>query len=234
MIYAPSRRFETVNLMNSENTPAKSGPGMLFNIGVIAMLILTLGVFAFYITLKRKAAQQPQITNYRMIADFNLIDQNGEPFTRADLEGKVWVANFIFTSCAKECPILTFRMAEIQKKYLDNPDFAMVSISIDPRTDTPERLTEFANRYGAQKGWAFLTGDNVREIDALVKGSFLLPLARTDKEKAKIVTANLLHSEKLVVVDKLGVVRFYAEGMPPEAVGQITTVVDQLLAEPGS
>jgi len=90
----------------------------------------------------------------------NTTDQTGKPFGSRELAGKVWVADFIFTSCQGSCPLLSERMEEVGKRARHlGPDFHLVSISVDPERDTPERLAEYAGRYGANPiAWSFLTG----------------------------------------------------------------------------
>jgi protein SCO1 len=171
-----------------------------------------------------------ELRNYRMVDDFALTNHHGQPFSRAELEGKVWVADFIFTSCVAECLILSLRMADLAKRYAGHPDVRFVSVSVDPQTDTPERLAKYAERYAAGSNWSFLTGD-VRQVDQLVKGSFLLPIARNDAERTQIHVNNLVHSERIAVVDRLGVVRYYAEGLAPTAVDSLSQAIDRLLVE---
>lgn len=173
------------------------------------------------------------LRNYRMIDDFSLLDQYGQTRRRQDFAGKVWVVDFIFTSCTAECLVLSERMAELQRRFAGNPEVAFVSLSVDPQTDTPQRLAQYATRYQAGPHWTFLTGDT-RTVDQLIKGSFLLPVARDDRERSQIYLANLIHSQRFAVVDRLGVVRFYAEGMEPEALDSLTTAIERLLAEPGA
>src|SRR3954467_10981631 len=103
---------------------------------------------------------------------FTLTDQRGQPFGSRELAGKIWVADFIFTSCQGACPLLSERMAEIGKRARHlGPDFHLVSISVDPERDTPARLSEYAARYAANPvRWSFLTGPAQAIEDAVTKG----------------------------------------------------------------
>jgi protein SCO1/2 len=104
---------------------------------------------------------------------FTLTDQTGRPFGSRELTGKIWVADFIFTSCQAACPLLSERMADVGKRARNlGPDFHLVSISVDPERDTPERLAAYAARYGANPiSWSFLTGPE-QAIQATVVDGF--------------------------------------------------------------
>jgi len=111
---------------------------------------------------------------YGSIPNFALIDQSGHPVRRGDLEGKVWIANFIFTNCPDECPLMTVEMAQMQSELAHMADFRLVSISVDPDRDTPAVLSEYAERFNADPGrWLFLTGDK-RAIYRLAAEGFRL------------------------------------------------------------
>lgn len=102
------------------------------------------------------------------IKDFNFIDQNGEPFGLEDLKGKVWVADFIYTYCPTECPMMTANMSQLQQDVIDAglKDVHFVSFSIDPKVDTPEVLKAYGEGYGADfNTWHFLTGYTQEEIE---------------------------------------------------------------------
>ncbi len=168
---------------------------------------------------------------YRSVDSFELVDQSGNAFSSATLAGKVWVANFIFTSCTAECLVLSRRMQQLQEHFAGNKDVAFVSFSVDPQTDTPERLLKYATTYDASDDWTFLTGD-VEKLDTLVKTSFLLPVARDPAERAGVMMANLVHSNRLAVVDRSGTVRFYQDGLEPNAVDRLVEAVDKALEDP--
>lgn len=203
-------------------------------IGAIAVAALTLCVVGALIVAyagKGKAAREkPVISRYGMIQDFSLIDHRNQPYGTKNVEGKVWVANFIFTSCATECPLLSRRMQEIQEEFKNDPRVELVSISVDPRTDNPARLAKYAEAFNAGEKWAFLTGET-KEIERLSTKGFMVTMpGDAPKESSVRRTRELLHSQKIAVVDQLGVVRFYASGMNPTAAVEVSNVVDSLLA----
>jgi cytochrome oxidase Cu insertion factor (SCO1/SenC/PrrC family) len=111
---------------------------------------------------------------YGVIPDFALIDQSGHSVGRSDLEGKIWIASFLFTNCPDECPLLTAEMARLQSDLAHITDLRLVSISVDPDRDTPAVLSQYAERFNANPGrWLFLTGDK-RAIYRLAREGFRL------------------------------------------------------------
>lgn len=168
---------------------------------------------------------------FREVEPFALTDQQSRPLANADLKGRVWIANFIFSSCNAECLILSSRFAELQRLFADEPGVAFVSFSVDPQTDTPERLGQFARRWHADPDrWYFLTGDSGK-LDALIKNSFLLPVTRDPMEAGKLLTQKLIHTNRFAIVDRSGTVKAYVDGLQPESVSVISRLVLEMLRE---
>ena len=108
------------------------------------------------------------------LPEFSLIAQDGRPMTRADLVGKVWVANFIYTHCTDTCPLQSARLAGLQTDFAGERSLRLISISVDPKRDTPAVLTQYAARFAADRErWWFLTG-NKDTIYALIREGFHL------------------------------------------------------------
>lgn len=142
-------------------------------------------------------------TKYGMVPDFDLVERSNRKVTRQDLTGKVWVADFIFTSCGGTCPAMTSQMRKLQDKLF--ADIRLVSFTVDPTHDTPAVLTEYANRYGADKDrWLFLTGD-AEAIQKLTVGGFKLALDPTGGNDVEPI----VHSSRFVLVDREGFIRGY-------------------------
>jgi cytochrome oxidase Cu insertion factor (SCO1/SenC/PrrC family) len=119
-------------------------------------------------------ASSGRLPIYGSVPDFALTDQRGRPVRRADLQGKVWIASFIFTNCPEECPMMTAEMAQFQSDLALVADFRLVSISVDPERDTPPVLSQYADRFNADpERWLFLTGDK-RAIYRLAREGFRL------------------------------------------------------------
>lgn len=201
---------------------------------VSTVLLVTLVATGFlvlrYNNAKNSEERATRTGVFGEVGSFELIDQMGEKFTAEDLKGKVWVSNFIFTSCAAECPILNYRLAQVSTEMGNRDDLAFVSFSVDPQTDTPERLTEYAKQFEVNN-WSLLTGD-VLQLNELIRTQFLLPIAKDFEERQESMSAGLLHSNKFVVVDRQGRIRFYYDGFDEDSVEEITEMVTQLLDEP--
>jgi protein SCO1/2 len=105
--------------------------------------------------LKSEEGEMPEI---RMPA-FSMVDQDNRAFSLDDLKGKVWIADFIFTTCTGPCPLLTMKMSQLQKELAD-PRIEFVSFSIDPETDTPAVLKAYGEKFSASARWHFLTGED--------------------------------------------------------------------------
>jgi protein SCO1/2 len=144
-------------------------------------------------------ARREPLPVYSEIPPFQLTAQTGETFDRQRLDGRVWVADFIFTNCTGPCPRMSYLMSKVQQATKDMPDVKLVSFTVDPDNDTPAVLAEYAKRYRAEQGrWYFLTGD-VKTLDGLAYGAF----------KLGNVDGSLNHSTRLVLVDRKGRVRGY-------------------------
>ncbi len=108
------------------------------------------------------------------LPDFSLTERNGRRVTLADLRGKVWIANFIYTHCTDTCPLQSARIAKLQDEFASERDLRFVSITVDPMRDTPKVLAEYAARFGADPNrWLFLTGEK-QAIYALAQQGFYL------------------------------------------------------------
>ena len=123
---------------------------------------------------------------YGQVPEFSLIERSDRPVTRSDLLGKVWLANFIYTECKETCPIQSLQIADLQAEFVDAPDLRLVSITVDPKHDTPQVLARYAERYGANpERWLSLTGDK-REIYCLAKDGFRLSVVDRDRDEPEV------------------------------------------------
>jgi protein SCO1/2 len=171
-----------------------------------------------------------------VIADapaFQLVDQRGEAFGDADLDGRVWVADFIFTRCQGFCPRLSSRMAEIQEELRSQPawqDLRLVSISVDPEHDRPSVLADYAQRYAADpEHWIFLTGER-EQIWKLSREGFKLPVGENPGD----VGEPLFHSGRFVLVDRKGRIRGYYEALEEDGRRALVDAVRALAGAPVS
>jgi len=144
------------------------------------------------------------------LEDFQVIDQHGEPFSKKDLEGKVWVANLIFTNCRTVCPPMTSNMAEIQRLLKEEglDTVHLVSFSVDPEVDTPEKLTEFASRFTDDtENWHFLTGYVQKFIEQFARNNFHTIVEKPENEDQVThgTSFYLINQEGIIVKDYPGV-----------------------------
>ena len=165
------------------------------------------------------------------VPDFSLTNQTGKTIGRADLSGKVWIADIIFSRCAGPCPEMTRRMAELQAAMSPQSPVSFVTLTTDPLHDTPPVLLAYSRRYAAQAGrWHFLTGTPKQIADLAIGG---LKLTVLDKEAAKQVDPNdlFIHSTIFVVVDKKGRARAVIESDEPAMRVKALGVIQRLLEE---
>jgi protein SCO1/2 len=163
----------------------------------------------------------------RAVPDFTLTDQTGAPVSKESLRGNIWITDFFFTRCLGPCPLLTARMAELQKALTKAPTVKLVSISVDPAHDTPEVLAEYGRQHHAEPDrWKFLTGDPAT-VRRIVTEGFLQTVGEDDK-------GELLHGTTFMLVDGNGMVRGVYMLEDPELMQKILTDTGNLLREQGA
>ena len=139
--------------------PARSG--IAWKVILILIPLITLGLLLWLRQLEINALRHRNVSSYGTVPGFQLLNQNGQPFGSAQLAGKIWIADFVYTTCPGPCPMISSRMSELQKP-LEKTDVHLVSFSVDPEKDTPKVLRSYAERLQAQSGrWDFLTRPNL-------------------------------------------------------------------------
>jgi len=130
------------------------------------------------------------------VPEFKLTAETGKSFQKSQLDGKVWVADFIYTTCSGPCPMMSSKMRRIQASV---PDVLLVSFSVDPERDTPAALAAYAHKFHADSArWVFLTG--ARDT---------LQMLSRDAFKLSDLTPDLTHSTRFVLVDRHSRIRGY-------------------------
>ena len=181
---------------------------------VVAVFLLA----TYFLNYKGKENELPEIG---MVPEFEFVNSDQETITLNNLKGKVWVADFIFTTCTMACPMMTGNMNIIHKKYKKNDDVRLVSISVYPEYDTPEVLTKYASQYDANTSrWYFLTGEE-NTVKRVIKDGFKIG----DYEDI------IFHSEKFALVDKKGMIRAYYNGMKTEDMKKLKKDINILLKQ---
>jgi cytochrome oxidase Cu insertion factor (SCO1/SenC/PrrC family) len=161
------------------------------------------------------------------VGAFDLLDQRGRRVTGADLQAGPWIADFIFTSCAGACPRMTARLARLRSDL--PPGFRLVSFTVDPRTDTPDRLSAYATRVGAGPEWLFVTGP-LESLHALATEHFHLAAMELPPGEAT-ADGPFLHSQKFVLVDRGGRIRGYYDSDDEAALRDLLADVRAVQAE---
>ena len=173
---------------------------------VLAMVAVSgLGVAGMKF-LEAHAARNPQpLPVLGTVPAFHLIDQDGQPMSRDTLNGRVWVADFIFTRCAGQCPMMTARMGRLAALLDPRDAVTLVSFTVDPEHDTPEVLASYAKAQGAASAsWRFVTG-TPSAIVGLCRDGFHLAVADGEGTADEPIS----HSVRLVLVDRTGAIRGY-------------------------
>lgn len=194
---------------------------------LVAMLVVPVIGTLMLVFLWPKA---PPLQKLYPLPGFSLTAQDRSTMTLDTLRGKVWVANFIFTTCPGPCLMMTQRMAQLQRQLGPLDDVRLISFTVDPDRDTPEVLKAYAEKHGAIPGyWFFLTGPRAALYELAQKG---FKVATVDQgPDATGPDGQFLHSTKMVIVDRDGFVRGYFDGVDTSAVGKVAAAVRGLRRE---
>ena len=190
---------------------------------VLSTIILTL----FYSALKPKktlpifnpADVNPELVDstvqykskYHTIADFSFINQNGKTITQKDYEGKIYIADFFFTTCGSICPKMTTNLSDIQKAFANNPKVKLLSFTVFPETDSVPVLKAYAKKNHVDDAkWNLVTGDK-KEIYTMARKSYLAVKLGKPSE-----LYDMVHTENFVLVDTKKRVRGFYDGTNKE------------------
>lgn len=180
-------------------------PGKLVVLGIGAAIVLLVAILGTGIAL---APPVPELPHLGTLPAFHLTDEQGRPFGPEQVAGKVLIANFVFTRCPSVCPTLTQKMAAVQHELEEKREqVRLVSFSVDPAWDTPERLKEYGAKFGQDpEVWSFVTGD-AAAVKAAVEQGFKVGVDGLDVPGAE--PKDIVHSEHFVLVDPDGSIRGY-------------------------
>jgi protein SCO1/2 len=220
---------------------APAGPSARLPLSPLWLLFAALALAIPVGALLAPRALRPRLPDLGALPEFSLTDHHGRPFTRGDLRGRVWMANFVFTSCADVCPRLTQQLRSVQDRLTPAEQagrIGLLSLSVDPERDTPEKLAAYAATYGARDGvWSFLTGPQA-EVERTVVTGFRIAMQKMpldpalptppgvaasppqahEGETAEELHAqafDILHGAKFVLIDAQGHIRGYYDGDRP-------------------
>ena len=165
-------------------------------------------------------------SKYHTIADFSFVNQNGDTITQKNYEGKIYVADFFFTTCGSICPKMTTNLADVQKAVLNNPKVMLLSHTVFPETDSIPVLKAYAIKHGVvDSKWNLVTGDK-KEIYKMARKSYLaVKLGRPDQ------LYDMVHTENFVLVDQKRRVRGFYDGTNKEEMKRLLEDIDFLSKE---
>ncbi|TDE06029.1 SCO family protein [Flavobacterium sandaracinum] len=150
-------------------------------------------------------------SKYHTIADFSFTNQNGKTITQKDYEGKIYVADFFFTTCGSICPKMTTNLADIQKAFANNPKVKLLSHTVFPETDSVSVLKAYAKKHHVDDNkWNLVTGDK-KEIYTMARKSYLAVKLGKPSE-----LYDMVHTENFVLVDTKRRVRGFYDGTNKE------------------
>jgi protein SCO1/2 len=165
-------------------------------------------------------------TLFHSIPNFRLINQDGKPVDQSITEGKVYVADYFFTTCKSICPVMSNQLERVAFSFAGNPKFMILSHTVDPETDTPSLLKEYAALHHAKaNSWVFLTGDK-KALYELARTGYLL-----DAQEGNGGPEDFIHTQNFALIDKQRRIRGFYDGTDSSQVNQLITDIGFLLQE---
>jgi len=214
--------------MNTTSATMNQAPirsGIAWKLILVLIPIVTLLLLLWLRHIEVAALRQRTVSAYGTVPPFQLVNQSGQPFGSAQLAGKIWIADFIYTTCPGPCPMISSRMSDLQKP-LEKSDVHLVSFSVDPEKDTPRVLRGYAEKLQADPArWDFLTGPK-SAIYKLSHDGFKLAVSDGMDEQGIPV-----HSTRIVLVDRHGQIRGYYDATEADAVTKLLADTNHLLRE---
>ncbi len=165
-------------------------------------------------------------TVFHRIPDFSYLDQYGQPFTQDSVESKIYVSDFFFTKCPTICPKMAQQLLRIHQKFESNPDFRILSHSIDPKYDTSATLKKYADKLGVGQSqtWHFLSVPK-NELNAIA-GQYLAAVQQDSTSEG-----GFTHTGHFLLVDRHRHIRSFCDGTKPEEVDRLIKEITLLLNE---
>lgn len=162
---------------------------------------------------------------YHKIADFKLVNQNGDTITQAFYKDKIYVADFFFTTCQTICPIMTDHMYEIQKQTISDPEVLLLSHTVTPEIDSVAQLKRYAKKKLVNSSkWNLVTGDK-KQIYDLARTSYLA--VKTSGDGGPY---DMIHTENFMLIDKKKQIRGFYDGTDPKAIEKLLDDIKVLKA----
>jgi len=164
------------------------------------------------------------------IGDFSFQDQNGNTISQVDVENKIYVVEYFFTTCATICPKMNIQMQRIQKAFKGNQDFKILSFTVNPEVDTVEQMKRYALSHEADDNqWHFLTG-NKKDLYQLARTSFFI-LKPAEAQNLGDAGSDFIHTNNFVLIDRKKRIRGYYDGTSQKEVNQLIKDIELLFNE---
>jgi protein SCO1/2 len=156
------------------------------------------------------------IRKYHKISDFKLINQNGDTVTQENYKGKIYVADFFFTTFQTICPIMTDHMKKIQEEFKDDDEVLLLSHTVTPKIDSVEQLRKYADKKGViDSKWNLVTGDK-KQIYELARKSYFVV-----KNQGNGGPYDMIHTENFALIDNQRRIRKFYDGTNPDAIEEL-------------
>jgi len=217
------------------STPTPSQPSPYrWMIRVLAVLLVAVIVYRF--STETPSPDQGRVSTVLppkklLVPNFSLTERSGRTITNHDLAGKVWVADFVYTTCPGPCPLITANMVKLQAAVANDPRVQLVTFTVDPQTDTPAILSAYADKYGADKNrWWFLTGPE-KPLYNLIQNGFYQAVEDNRGKPLEEGQFTVTHSTYFALIDADGYFRNSYEGVGPEGRAQLLKGIKALEEE---
>lgn len=204
---------------------------------ILSIILLCPGIFYFFLKSARHNIQTLEIlgpkklsetadTIYHTIPDFEFVNQYGKKVTQDDFKEKIYVADFIFTTCQTICPKMSEQMSIVQEKVKDLEDVILISHTVDPENDSVPVLLDYAMKMGAKEDkWHLVTGEK-KDLYAIARDGYLVTAVQGDGGPN-----DFIHSEKLLLIDKGGKIRGFYDGTDAKEVSRLIDEIKVLRFE---
>jgi protein SCO1 len=218
-----------------DNNKSKARKNTIFLISFF--LVLGIGFFVWFeLDIMKNPnvpgahAQLPVLGNPGHRVDtFSFVDQEGKVITNADVQGKVYVVEYFFTTCKGICPKLNENLAKVYQAYRGNKDIRFLSHTVDPKHDTVQALKAYSQRFEADPNqWYFLTGDK-QKLYNMARYSYLI--SAQDDTAGVSIDKDFIHDNHYVLVDRDGRVRGFYDGLKTDEVNKLIGDINTLLRE---
>jgi protein SCO1 len=170
---------------------------------------------------RQETVEVGELPEIKAAPEFSSVNFDGRTVNRRDLDGKVYIAYFFFTTCGGPCPVMNSKANVLQAEFAGEKDFRIVGFSVDPDNDSVKQLARYAERYNAKPGvWSMLRNEKPVVAELASKGYMM-----GDAD------VPAMHSTRFALVDRKGMIRGYYDGMDDAKVAELRAAIEQLLQE---